>query len=119
MLQEANDSKKTPLPSITATRFSIEAMLAHLSYDSGVLKSRIDKAIEDNVLPNVMGEWAHEVRLFGNEGHTDEAPADLPTFEEAEHVLTYANTLAEYLFVLPARIKKARKVQTGNAKSSG
>jgi hypothetical protein len=53
-----------------------------------------------------MGEWAHEIREFGNEGHTDEEPAPLATKEDAEHVLKYANTLAEYLFVLPARIKK-------------
>jgi len=60
------------------------------------------------VLPEVMADWANEVREFGNEGHTDETPDPLPSAEDAAHVLTYANTLADYLFVLPPRIKKQR-----------
>ena len=54
-----------------------------------------------------MAEWAHDVREIGNETHTDEDPGPPPDKTDAERVLRFANTLAEYLFVLPARIKKA------------
>ena len=108
LLQEANDAKRTPAACVMTASRAIEAMLAEEGFDNRKhsLKKRIDQAVEARVLAKVMGDWAHEVREFAREGHTDEDPQDLPDKDDAEHVLTYANTLAEYLYVLPSRFVK-------------
>lgn len=108
LLQEANDAKKTPAACVMTASRAIEAMLAEQGFKNRKhsLKKRIDQAVQEYVLPKVMGDWAHEVREFAREGHTDEEPQELPDKDDAEHVLTYANTLAEYLYVLPSRHKK-------------
>ena len=110
MLQEANDARQQPLACITTARFAVEAMLAEKGYSERrvSLHDRIDNAVREGVLPAIMGDWAHEVREFGNEGHTDSEPAPLPDKGHALHVLKFANMLAEYLFVLPKQVQKAR-----------
>ena len=108
LLQEANDAKQTPAACVMTASRAIEAMLAEEGFNNRKhsLKKRIDQAVEARLLAKVMGDWAHEVREFAREGHTDQDPQDLPDKDDAEHVLAYANTLAEYLYVLPSRFKK-------------
>ncbi len=110
LLQEANDARNTPSACTATAVRAVEAMMAEFGYRERKLglKKRIDTAVEDRVLPPMMGEWADEVREFGNVTHTDEQPEPLPDKKEAEMALLFANYLARYLFVLPARIKKAR-----------
>ncbi len=114
MLQDANDARNTPVACTTTAGRAVEAMMAKKRYAkrSDSLKKRIDKAVEDGVLPVAMGEWAHEVREIGRETHTDEEPAPLPDSNDAKQALLFANMLAQYLFVLPARISKARGQET-------
>ena len=111
ILQNANDVRKSPVACVTTTVRAVEAMMAVKGYcdRSKSLKQRINEAVKAGDLPEAMGDWAHEVRELGRETHTDEAPPPLPTDKEAEKALLFANTLAQYLFVLPARISKARK----------
>jgi hypothetical protein len=63
---------------------------------------------DHGVLPLSIADWANEMRDFGNVGRADEPPESLLSAKDAAQVLTFANTLAEYLFVLPARIKDYR-----------
>lgn len=111
ILQDANDARKTPVACTAAAVRAVEAMLAEEGYckRSMSLKKRIDTAVDARALPPAMGDWANEVREIGRETHTDESPAPLPKERDAKHALLFANTLAQYLFVLPARISKARK----------
>src|SRR5437870_1656655 len=65
-----------------------------------------------------MAEWAHEVRLDANaQRHADRA-ATRPTGEDARRCIEFALALAEFLFVLPARVKRGRQPATNmqNAK---
>jgi hypothetical protein len=83
------------------------------------LMGRIKKAVADGKLPGVMEDWALEVREIATDIHTDEEPAPLPDEKEADRALTYANMLAEYLFVMPTRIDKQRaKRQSGSKKDA-
>jgi Domain of unknown function (DUF4145) len=110
ILQDANDSAKSPVACVSAAVRAIEAMLAEKGYNErkdGLL-GRIKKAIAAGQLPGVMADWALEVREIGTETHTDEAPLPLPSAEEAERALTFANLLASYLFELPAIIRDHR-----------
>ena len=119
MLQHANDAKDAPVACTAAAVRAVEAMLADQGYNrrSDSLKKRIDAAVTNGDLPKAMGDWAHRVREIGRETHTDEKPAPVPTEKDAEQALLFANTLAQYLFVLPARIPKTRKKRDPRSKS--
>ncbi|MCH7888871.1 MAG: DUF4145 domain-containing protein [Proteobacteria bacterium] len=111
ILQNANDARGSPIACTTTAVRAVEAMMAEKGYRTRKLglKGRIAKAIESGDLPKVMGDWAEEVRELGVASHTDEEPEPLSTKEDAERALLFANTLADYLFVMPARILEARK----------
>ena len=66
------------------------------------------------MLPPAMADWANHVRGIGNDTHTDDAPEPLPTKQQAEEALLFANMLSQYLYVLPARIPKPAKAATAN-----
>ena len=78
-------------------------------YTSGKLYGRINKAAKEHLITSDMKTWADEVRLESNaERHADE-DYELPTVEDAERVLKFALSLAEYLFVLPSKVEQGRK----------
>jgi hypothetical protein len=55
-----------------------------------------------------MAEWAHEIRLDANDQrHSDEGAA-LPDQSDAQRVIDFTLALAEFLFVLPARVARGR-----------
>jgi len=84
-------------------------MMAELGYKQGGLWVRITKAVDDGVLTKNLGDWAKKVREIGVKTHTDEKPAKPPTQKEADDALLFANMLAQYLFVLPAKFPKSHK----------
>ena len=56
-----------------------------------------------------MAAWAHEIRLDANDQrHADEG-AKLPGEADAQKVIDFANALAQFLYVLPARVARGRK----------
>lgn len=62
-----------------------------------------------------MALWAHDVRLDANdERHADETAED-PTTEDAQRCIDFAKAFAEYLFVLPEKVKRGRKTDTSEA----
>lgn len=75
----------------------------------GSLYSRIDKALEDNLLTKGMADWAHEVRLGSNRPrHSDEDKPHVSP-EEAKQSVEFAEALGQFLFVLTARIERGTK----------
>jgi hypothetical protein len=83
-------------------------MLKDKGYKQGSLNSRIDEAAK-NLITSEMAGWAHEIRLDANDQrHADEA-ASLPTKEDAERLIEFASALAQFLYVLPARVARGRK----------
>ena len=67
---------------------AIDAMTAEMDYKKGSLLGRIEKAVADRVLPEVMGDWAKRV---GDIAHTDDDPGPLPGKDETEELLLFAN----------------------------
>ena len=87
---------------------SVDAMLKEKGFKTGSVYSRIEKAEQDNLITKEMSLWAHEVRLDANdERHADET-ADLPREADAKRCIDFVRALADFLFVLPARIAKGR-----------
>lgn len=71
--------------------------------DGDTLHSRIKAAVTAGVLTPDMELWANEVRFAANdERHKDTDP----TQEDASHTVQFAIALADFLFVLPARVNQ-------------
>jgi hypothetical protein len=111
-LQQALECIHAPAGAIMLTASAVDAMLKVKGYTKGVLNSRIIKAAEDHLITDEMAVWAHEIRLDANaERHADQA-ATRPTPEDARRCIEFALALAEFLFVLPERVKRGRQSVT-------
>jgi len=85
---------------------AIDAMLKTKGLKDGSLHARIEKAAGDHLITAEMAQWAHDVRLDANEQrHSDDA-APLPSRDDASRALEFAKALAQFMFVLPARVKR-------------
>jgi Domain of unknown function (DUF4145) len=88
---------------------AVDAMLKKLGYNEGSLYSRIDQAVQEHKLTAAMGEWAHEIRLGSNRPrHADEKRPHVSD-EEAKQSVEFAEALANFLFVLTARIERGQE----------
>lgn len=102
-LQEDIACKRTPARIVVGCRSVMEVALTGLGFDKGLLLTRIDKAREQGLLTEGMRQWAHKVRLAGNEAaHELEANTD-----EARELVDFIRLFLEVVFVLPERIQKA------------
>jgi hypothetical protein len=91
---------------------SVDAMLKAKGYKEGKLYTRIEKALEDHLITPEMADWAHEVRLDANDQRHDDEEAPLPEQSDAEKVTEFTSALAQFLFVLLARIQRGRATVT-------
>ena len=108
-LHQANETIHSPSGSIMLSASAIDAMLKTKGYKEGSLYKRIEKAVEDHLITSEMAKWAHQVRLGANdERHADE-DSELPTSKDAEKLIDFTTSLAQFLFVLPARIEQGIK----------
>ena len=113
-LSQAIESLHAPAGAVILAASAVDAMLKNKGYKTGSLYSRIDKSTEDHVITNEMAAWAHEVRLDANEQRHADEDVPLPEKIDAERVIDFSLALAEYLFVLPARIKLGRERRNSN-----
>jgi hypothetical protein len=108
-LHQATESLHAPAGCIMLTGSAVDAMLKNKGYTKGSLNTRIDEAAKAHLITNDMAAWAHDIRLDANdERHADEA-APLPDQADARKCLDFALALAQFLFVLPARVERGRK----------
>ena len=85
---------------------SVDAMLKAKKYVEGSLYSRIDKASEDRIITDDMAKWAHQVRLEANDQRHADDTMPLPDEDEARLCIDFALALADFLFVLPAKVTR-------------
>lgn len=105
-LSQALQSLHVPSGAIMLAASSIDAMLKNKGYKDKSLYSRIDKAAADNLITKEMAQWAHDIRLdANNERHADEG-IEFPDEKDAKRVVDFTIALAEFLYVLPARVKR-------------
>ena len=76
----------------------------------GGLKARIDRAVVDGKLVSELGDWAHQVRLGGNDAAHEGEPFSQ---EEAERLHTFTRLVFLYLFTLPGMLVEARRSEAG------
>ena len=105
-LEQALGSLHAPAGAIMLAASAIDAMLKEKGYKEGHLSPRINQAAKDHLITEEMATWAHKVRLDANgQRHADDS-LDLPTEPEAQMTVEFALALGEFLFVLPARVRK-------------
>ncbi len=108
-LSQAIASLHAPAGAVMLTGSSVDAMLKDKGYVNGSLYSRIDKAASEHLITSEMAEWAHEIRLDANDQRHADIEAELPNHAEAQKAIDFSLALAEFLYVLPARVAKGRK----------
>jgi len=107
-LQQAVDTLHAPSASVMVSASAVDAMLKAKGLTKGTLNARIVEAQKQHLITADMAAWAHDIRLDAN----DERHADVdskPVIQaDAQRCLDFASALAEYLFVLPARVARGR-----------
>jgi len=107
-LQQALDSLHSPAGSVMLAAAAVDAMLKAHNLSSGTLNQRINEAAARHLITKEMAEWAHDVRLDANDQrHADDAAA-LPSIADARRCVDFVQALGQFLFVLPARVKRGR-----------
>lgn len=105
-LSQALDSLHAPAGAVMLAASSIDSMLKEKGYKEGSLNKRIEEAAATHLITEGMKEWAHKVRLGANEQRHSDENASLPSVDEARNLIDFAKALGEFLFVLPALVKK-------------
>ena len=111
-LSQAISSLHAPSGAIMLTASAVDAMLKDKGYRDGDLYSRIDAAAHDHLITSEMAAWAHEVRLDANDQRHADERANLPNETDARKVIEFTQALAQFLYVLPARVERGRKDAT-------
>ena len=112
-LAQALESLHTPAGAVMLAASAVDAMLKAKGHTEGGLYARIDAAVEEGLITEGMGRWAHEVRLDANEPRHADEEAPLPTDQRARKGVDFTLALAEILFVLPARIERGLEATGG------
>jgi hypothetical protein len=107
-LIQAIESINSPSGAVILTACAVDAMLKEKGYREGSLYSRIDKAKDEHLITEEMSAWAHEIRLDANDQRHSDENAPLPSESEAKKAVNFAQALAQFLFVLPARVQRGR-----------
>lgn len=105
-LQQALESLHAPAGAVMLAASAVDAMLKLKGYAEGTLYVRIEKAVGDHIITTDMARWAHEVRLDANDQRHADIAAELPSSNDAQRVIDFAEALAEIMFVLPARVQR-------------
>lgn len=104
-------------PSMATTSFrkALELGLKDLSpeIEAWKLEKRINKMAEMGLLTSDLSEWAHQLRLNGNEAvHEGEVDASKQALiAEAKSTRELTKFVLTYLFTLPGQIKATRSVE--------
>lgn len=74
----------------------------------GTLYAQINHLAERSVLPPHMKEWAHELRLLGNDSAHPDGEKQ-PRQSDVRDILKFLDFLFQYPFILPSDIKQYRE----------
>ena len=105
-LSQALESLAQPAGSIMLSASAVDAMLKVKNLRDGTLNQRIEKAVEQHLITEDMGRWAHQVRLDANDQRHADEEAEFPDQDSAKLTLEFATALAQVLFVIPALVTR-------------
>ncbi|WP_081610847.1 DUF4145 domain-containing protein [Thioalkalivibrio sp. ALJ7] len=105
-LEQAIASIHAPAGAIMLAASAVDSMLKIKGYKDSTLNERIVQAADDHLITKEMASWAHEVRLDANDQRHADDNALLPTGDDAKRAIEFTKALAEFLFVLPAKVQR-------------
>jgi len=108
-LSQAIASLHAPAGAVMLTASAVDAMLKEKGQKDGSLNARIEAAAKAHLITEEMAAWAHEIRLDANDQRHADETASLPSAADAAKGIEFANALAQFLYVLPARVERGRK----------
>ncbi len=112
-LQQAYETLHAPDAAVVMAGSAVDAMLKDVGYGEGSLYTRIDKAVQEHVLTEGMGDWAHVVRLGSNRPRHADKDNPHVSQDEAKQAVEFAEALGMFLFVLTAKISKGLEAAGG------
>lgn len=89
-------------------RSSLQLLLRHEQAAGGTLMKEVDDLASKGLIPPIVKEWAHELRVLGNEAAHPVPGAKGISEKEARQVVRFLRVLLTLLQDLPADIKKYR-----------
>jgi hypothetical protein len=117
-LTQALNSLHAPAGAVMLTASAVDAMLKDIGYKDGSLYNRIKQASNDHLITSQMADWAHDIRLDANDQRHAEATSALPSDADASRCIDFAMALAQFLFVLPSRVKRGLEEVAGTHKKA-
>jgi hypothetical protein len=108
-LQQAIESIRSPSGAVMLAASAVDATLKAKDLKNRTLFERINLAAQQHLITAEMAEWAHDVRLDANDQRHADDSASLPTTDDAKRVVEFALALAQFMFVLPARVQRGRQ----------
>lgn len=98
-------------------RSALQAITRQQKAKGSNLYEEIEDLSKKGLIPKIIKEWSHEVRLLGNpvaHPEMDEVAEDEPTDpKDAEDIVEFLDYLLEYLYDLPAQIDSYRNRKKG------
>lgn len=85
---------------------SVDSMLKLKGYKDGSFYARIEQAAKGQLITIDMAKWSHGVRLDANDQRHTDGNAPLPVVEDAKRCGDFAQSLAQFMFVLPSRVQR-------------
>ena len=89
-------------------RSSLQLLLRHEKAAGGTLVKEIDDLASKGLIPPVVKEWAHELRVLGNEAAHPQPGAKGVSEKDAKHAVKFLRVLLTLLQDLPDEIKQYR-----------
>jgi Domain of unknown function (DUF4145) len=105
-LKQAIESKSAPSGAVMLAASAVDAMLKEKGLKDGSLYARINAAATQHLITVEMAEWAHDVRVDANDQRHADEESRLPEAEDAKRVIEFVQALAQFMFVLPARVRR-------------
>lgn len=92
---------------VLSLRRVLEMICKDKNAKSGELSAQINDLISKKVLPDMMKDVLYVIRKFGNEAaHGDDVSFSL---YDVEQLIDYVATIINYLYSLPARVKRQKQ----------
>lgn len=89
-------------------RSALQAALRDNKANGKRLINEIDDLTERGVLPKLMNDWAHELRILANESAHPQSESLPPDKNDVDDIVGYLDFLLQYLYDLPEKIQEYR-----------
>ncbi|WP_081284695.1 DUF4145 domain-containing protein [Chromobacterium subtsugae] len=118
--EESASARKTSLHSVACAGYRRTMELALKAFapeiEAWTLEKRIDKLASENKITPALQEWAHQLRLDGNEAIHGDGEADEALCDQMHELTRF---LLTYLYTMPKQVELARQQEhDGGAKAA-